>query len=331
LNVDESAVKQQSIAVYKQFGKQWKDHAKIHADDPEMKNKLADFFCEGVGRAVLCIANGYSFEENLETIKKYQDQVDIMVCDKTLGSCLDAGIKPTYCMVCDANVDYEKYLEPWASEVSEITLLMNVCANPSFSQDANWKNKYYFVNMDAMKYEVEFAEVSGCTNLIPAGTNVSNAMVIMLTQSDNTGPKNFFGYDKILLIGFDYCWDRDGYYSFNKDGNGKMNYMRHVYLLDARGKTVYTSTNLHFSAAWFNKYATTFKTPLVQCSKRTIFQGVPFGELSEQMQYSFQTGDRAKIRHRNIKLKKLMKKVNEIRGELKVMGRDHYLNYRATI
>ena len=101
-------VKRQSENAYAQWCVQWREHCKAHSIYPQ--KPLSDFLGIGIGRAILCVANGYSFEENIETIKANKDSCDIICCDKTLGHLIDNGINPTYCVVCDANVNYEKYL-----------------------------------------------------------------------------------------------------------------------------------------------------------------------------------------------------------------------------
>lgn len=181
--MNDKMIRAQSEAAYKQWAPQWRKHTKENSIF-EMKS-IHELENHGVGRAVLCVANGYSFEENIETIKKYQHNVDIFACDKTMGHLLDNGITPKFVMMCDANVDYEKYMAPYKDKLQDIILIANICGNPEWTKNGNWKDKYFFINKDILGSEKEFSEMSGCTNFIPAGTNVSNAMVVMLTQSDN--------------------------------------------------------------------------------------------------------------------------------------------------
>lgn len=293
---------------------------------------LEDFEHSGIGRAVLCVGNGYSLEEEIETIKKYKGNVDIMCCDKSLGHLLDNGIVPTFCNVADANVNYEKYLQPWEDKLDGVILLMNVCANPMWADKGNWKDRYFFSVLDVLKSEREWVELSGCPNVMAAGTNVSNGMVIALTQSDNKGRRNFFGYDKILLIGFDYSWAPDGkYYAFDKDGGGKTNYMRHCHLFDMRGQPTYSSSNLIFSARWLDDYIKSFNLPVVQCTRRSVFTVAKPGILAEQMQYSFRPEDREKVK-RMVELRKLViQKKKEYEASLTQIGRDHYYSYRKSV
>lgn len=325
------AIKQQSNAAYNQWAAQWRKHAREHS---KYKQPTFEKFENiGVGRAVLCVANGYSFEEEIETIKLHQDKVDIMACDKTLGHLIDNGIAPTFCMVCDANVDEEKYLEKWKDKLSGTTLFINVCANPEWTKRGNWKEVVFFSNRDVIDSHLEFSKLSGCPNFIPAGTNVSNAMVILLTQSDNEGRQNVFGYDKILLIGFDYSWRFGGkYYAFDEDAGGKANYMRHVYTATPSGNFCYTSGNLTFSMDWLKTYISAFKLPVVQCSADSLLAiGGKSANLSEQMQYSFKPEDRGPVKSAVKELREIKKREQELLARINSIGRDHYwASYRST-
>jgi uncharacterized protein with gpF-like domain len=62
----------QSKTAYAQWCVQWRDHAKRHAKYEQ--KSFEDFRNSGIGKAALLVANGYSFEENIETIKKHTDK-----------------------------------------------------------------------------------------------------------------------------------------------------------------------------------------------------------------------------------------------------------------
>lgn len=320
----------QSRAAYGQWAKQWREQAQTHSHF-KMKS-LLNLESSGIGRAILCVANGYSFEENIETIKAHQHNVDIICCDKTLGHLIDHGITPKYVLICDANVNYELYMEPWKNKLQDTIALVNVCANPKWAASGNWKDIYFFVNKDVLGSEKEFSELSGCRNFIPAGTNVSNAMVVMLTQSDNNGRRNFFGYDKILLIGYDYSWRYGGkYYAFDDDGGGKHQYMRHAYCATVGGDFAYTSGNLAFSAQWFESYVKAFNLPVVQCTKQSILAGIKTGDLAEHMQYRFRPEDSDSVRSAAKELRVLNTRMNELKNQLASIGRAHWDSFLCSV
>lgn len=329
MSLSPSQIKEQSYNAYNQWKDIWRANAKISA---EFSHKpLRDFMNVGVGKACLVVANGYTLEQNIDVIKKHKDNVDIMCCDKTLGHLLDNGIKPTYCLVCDANVNYEEYMEKWKDQLDETVLFINVCANQKWSKNGNWKDIYHFVNYDSIKSEVEFMEISKCSNKIPAGTNVSNAMLVFLTQSDNTGRRNYFGYDKLLLIGFDYSWTHGGkYYAFDETGNGKANYMRHVYLKNRKNVDAYTSSNLHFSARWIEQYLKNFNLPVIICDENTLLGAIKYCPLDEQMQYKYKVEDAKIVRKDMQKRDKLKRELSELENRLINIGNDHYNNFIMT-
>ncbi len=328
--MNEAQIRSQSKAALKQWGEQWKAQAKEHSVY-NMKS-LEDFEFSGVGKAVLCVANGFTFEENIEVIKAHKDQIDIFACDKTMGHLLDNGIVPKFVMMCDANVDYEKYMAKWKDQLKDTILIANACGNPLWAKNGNWKDKYFFLNKDILESEKIFAEISGCPNFIPAGTNVSNAMVIMLTQSDNSGRRNFFGYDKILCIGYDYSW-RNGksYYSFDETGGGKHNYMRHIYMTTTDGDFCYTSGNLQFSAEWFETYVKSFNLPVVICSGKSILHKLKISSLPEQISYEYKSKDSGKIQRAVKRHRELLKQINSEELTIKTIQGDHWNSFVCSV
>ncbi len=320
--MSEEEIKHQSISCYGQWCVQWREHATYHGKRFTMY-PFEELRNTGIGRAALCVANGYSFEENVDIIKKNQHNVDIIACDKTIKHCIENDIKVKYCVVCDANVSYEKYLEPVKDKLQDTILIINVCAQTNWATFGNWKKVYFFVNQDVLKSEKEFSALSGCENIVVAATNVSSQMVVILTQSDNKQIRNVFGYDKYLLIGFDYSWG-EKYYSFDHDGGGKINYMRNIYLKNYAGDLVCTSTNLMFSARWFNHYLTAFKLPIFQCSSRSIVHGIGgIRDLEKEMQYKYRPED-SHLVQKMVKMKQeLSKSLQEIEIKLGDIAFDH--------
>lgn len=321
-------IRRQSESAYKQWCVQWRKQAAENKEIAERKwggfKSLENFYNTGIGKFCLLVANGYSFEAQIETVQKHWENVDAVACDKTLGKLLAHGIKPKYCIVCDANVSFEKYLEPWADQLSETIMLGNVCGNPKWSE-AGWKDAYFFINEDILNSHLEFQKLSGCNNFIIAGTNVSNAMLIMMTQSRAEGRANVFGYDRYLLLGFDYCWSDASYYAFDRDGGGKMNYMRHLFLNDIFANDVYTSNNLLFSARWINKYITTYGIRAIQCSKTTLLPAAEIGNLEKLIKYKYQPEDSQKVRNLVSYRKSILLKIAEIDTALSQIEKDHHI------
>lgn len=323
-------IRRQSECAYNQWCTEWRKNSSHHKSF-EMKS-IEDFRNTGLGKSIVLVANGYSFEKNIETLKKYQNESDIMVCDKSLGHCVKHGIRPDFCLLCDAKVSYEKYMKEYEDELSDTILFSNVCANTKWTKKDKWKDIYFFVNEDILHSEKEFMELSGCKNKIPAGTNVSNAMVVFVTQSNNEGRKNFFGYDKILLLGFDYCWlPLENYYAFNKTGDGKHNYMRHVYAVTTNGEYAYTSTNLLFSAQWLQKYVNSFRLPVIQCSDTTILELPYHGNLENHVKYKYKEDDSAFVKAIIKTRKEMLEKVKKLEKDLDQIGFDHYKSFVSSI
>ena len=316
----------QSKSAYNQWAVQWGEHAVKNANWP-MKS-LKDFAQSGIGKSIILIGNGHSLEEEIETLIKYQRSCDIICCDKTIGHLLSHGVIPTYCVVCDANVDYEKYLKPWAHLLSETILIMNVCGNPLWAE-CQWKDRYFFVNKDIIKSEKEFMKLSGCTNVIAAATNVTGAMAVLLTQSDEKGIKNFFGYDLIGLVGVDYCWRKNKYYAFDNSGAGKDNYLRQITLCDLNGEICFTSSNLMFSQRWLAQYIKSFNLPFVQCSKSSILATSKISDLKTIMNYNYKKEDMIKVKEAVFERKNLIKKIKDLELNLKEIAFNHRLKFNT--
>ncbi len=313
----------QSVQAYKQWAKMWRENAAFHKQFNQ--GSFEDFRYTGVGKAIVLVANGYSFEENIETLKANKDNVDIICCDKTLGHLLDNGIEPTFCMVCDAQVSYEKYLKPWETKLKNTILFQNVCGNTDWTKNGNWKNKYFYVNKDIMSYEKEFMALSGCPNVVTAGTNVSNMMVVILTQCDNERKQNLFGYDKLLLIGYDYSWRFDGkYYAFDEDGGGKKYYMRHIYGLSRSGKLIFSSNNLSASASWLKLYVDAYKVPVIQCGQNALEAFGQIGDLDTQMKYRHKPSDSVRVRDLLSNKQRIEEKLAKVNNTLREISKDHF-------
>jgi hypothetical protein len=320
----------QSKNAYGQWAKQWRDHATYHRKHHPFRS-LNDLKNIGVGKALVLAANGASLEANMDVLREHHKNVDIMCCDKSLGHLLSNGIHPKFCLVCDANVPF-KYMEPYSKELYRTTLISNVCGNPEWTDGGNWRSKYFFVNMDVIQSEKEFCELSGCQNIIPAATNVSNAMLVMATQCNNNARNNFFGYDKILLLGYDYCWLPEGpYYAYDFEGGGKRYYMKHLFIRTAKGKQAYTSSNLLFSAQWLESYIKNFKLPVVNCSETSILGACKSRPLSEQILYTYKPLDCDKVKMLMNRRERINLEMLSIEKDLRDIGRDHWYNFVATV
>lgn len=239
---------EQSKSAMRQWENKWRDHAKqngeIYRKGGRSLKELVDI---GLGRTVLCVGYGPSLERDIGVIvraKAAGKDFDIFCVDKAFAKLNEYKIKPTFVIAEDANINYEKYVEPWLEETKHTTLIMNVNSNPKWAR--HWKGKIYFhVNMDNIHTEKIFCEVSGCPDTIPASSNVGNSVVVVATT--------IMHYDKYLLLGYDSCWAQDdNYYAF--EDNVKRYWMNHITMVDKVGRLVNTSSNLWFSIRWLNDF-----------------------------------------------------------------------------
>lgn len=262
-------VKRQSEQVFGQFGEsKWIPYAKENVLLPRRDCRELENI--GLGRTMLLVAMGESTEEQIEMIKKHRDKVLITTCDKGFGMLLEHGVKADYVVLCDCNIPY-RWLEKYINETKDVKLLATPYANPEWTR--NWKgDRYFFVNRDALKTERIFLDIFNDETIrtMPAGSNVSNAMLVFWTGSDETKNTNFGGFEKYLLTGYDYSWRPTGHYYAFSDPRPKRFYMNHRTVIDYRGNIVNTSENLLFSAKWLYTYITVFGLPVVNCSERGL-------------------------------------------------------------
>lgn len=265
-------IKAQSDSVFNQFGERWKEFAKENVKLPRRDCK--ELHNIGIGKQLLCLTMGESLAENIETIKKYRDRVEVLTCDKGFELLLEHGVKADYVLVCDTNIPF-RWIENSIEETKGVKLLSTPYANLEWTQA--WKgDRYFFINKDSLGTEKIFLQIFGeDMRLVPAGSNVSNAMLIFFTGSDEFENVNYAGYEKYILVGYDYSWRPDGNYYAWKNPVPKRHYMHHRTLLDMNGDIIFTSENLLFSAKWLYSYITTFRLPAVNCSQRGILD-IPY-------------------------------------------------------
>lgn len=272
-------VRKQSEAVFKQFGEKWKQTALENSRLPRKDTRELEH--SGVGKFMAVCVMGESLEENAETIKKHRDKCTVFTCDKGFGPLLDHGVKADYVMVCDTNIPY-RFMEKYRNETEGVPLIATPYANVVWT--TMWKGPlYFYVNKDSLSTENIFKPMFGDSmRVIPASSNVSNAMIVFFNDvGENQG--NWAGYERYLLVGYDYSWRPYGNYYAWDNPLPKRNYMNHRTLKDFNLDTVFTSENLLFSAKWMYSYATTYKCPVINCSGRGLLDIPMKGKLERQL------------------------------------------------
>lgn len=247
--LSENDVLKQSRSAMDQWEKVWRSNAKINGEKYKKDGrKHQDLVFAGIGKSLVCIANGPSFEREIETLKQYNTdrQHDIACVDKCFKSLVDHGVKPDWVFLADAGISYKEHLEPWINDTEGVVLLANVNANTEWT--LNWKGPvFFYVNKDNIQTEKIFCEISGCYEVIPASSNVGNTVLVFSAQ--------IFGYDEYILLGYDFGWSADdNYYAF--EDSPKRHWMAHAVMVDRGGKLFSTSQNLIFSARWLADFFT---------------------------------------------------------------------------
>lgn len=241
----------QSQRVWNQFGeKVWIPTAKKNA---ELTRESAEVLRNvGIGRTLVAVGMGASLEDHIDILQKERHRFDVITCDKGFRPLMDRGIKADYVHLADTNI-----LTKWIGhfdDTEDTTLIATPYANHDWT--SAWKGKrIFYVNKDAIRSEKIFVPMfKGEARVVPAATNVSNAMIVFMTGGDEIARQNFAGYHQILMVGYDYSWRvGENYYAFN-DPKPKRYYMAHRTMLDINKSAVRTSENLLFSKRWMKSY-----------------------------------------------------------------------------
>jgi len=204
---------------------------------------------------------------------------------------LEHGIKADYVMLCDCNIPFH-YIGDAIDETKDVKLICTPYANPKWVY--HWKGeRYFFVSQDAIQTEKIFFDIFGKDMvMIPAGSNVSNTMLIYFARCDDFNRHNYSAYERYLLVGYDYSWKKDGNYYAWVNPKPKRYYMNHRTVLDYKSDACFTSENLWFSARWLFSYITTFNLPVVNCSDRGVLD-IPYKSTLEKELSSINTDKNA--------------------------------------
>lgn len=254
----------QSNNAFNQWRELWDSHAAKHAEIHKKKpTSHQELLYRGYGKTLLCVAMGPSLEDEIQTILANRNKYDIACVDKAFTYLVDHCIIPDYVFVADAKVDFTAWGKKYIDNTENVTLIASVTSNPEWAE--NWKGPvYYYVNKDNIKTEERYSKISGIREIIPAGSNVGNSIIIFMAQ--------IASYDNYLMIGYDFCWgDDDNYYAFNH--SNKRYAMKHHYMIDNRQRLVTTSGNLWFSCRWLQDFINAYHANkvIINCSKGIFY------------------------------------------------------------
>lgn len=272
-------IEKQSLTAMEQSGEKWKKNAQRNGRVYQTSGiPHREFLFDAWGRCLVAIGMGPNLEDEIETIKKYKNHpgIDIACVDKAFSVLIKNDIKPKYVFISDANVDYDKWCKPYIDKSSDITLVAGVTCNPEWVE--NWKGKkLFYVNKDAIHSEEIFSKISGCNEVIPASSNVGNAILVFSFQ--------ILGYKEYLLVGYDYSWKPGANY-YSQNDQPKRHWMRQHQGINLDNEVIYTSENLLFSAKWLGDfYNNTMKNAGVDvynCSRANV-SNIPNHSLEKRL------------------------------------------------
>jgi hypothetical protein len=248
-------INKQSKKAYKRWESIWHKNAKENRKHYSPLENVRD---TKTGKNAIIFAFGPSFIQNMADFKRndMQYDYDVICVDKAIKSCIKAGIKPNYCLVADAQVDFEQYGRIDPKHVKRITLIVTVTANSDWVDYwvKNKGNVIFIINKDGIRthkiFNKYFDYQKDEAYLVPAASNVANSALVFASL--------VLGYDKILLAAFNYCYEMGGDYYGDKSKPVDTNYgfKKHAFnnhrtlVSPIDNKLVQASYNMHFSAGW---------------------------------------------------------------------------------
>lgn len=285
--LNQKEILDQSKQVFAQFGEKWKQNCLFNSKLPQ--RPAAALQNAGIAKTLVMCAMGESLEQQVEVIKKYRDRFDVITNDKCFGLLLEHGVKADFVMLCDASIPF-RHIGAYIHDTKGVGLISTVYGNIEWTE--LWRGeRFFYVNRDSIYSERIFRQMwadaghGSDIRTIPAGSNVSNAMLAFMLGCDNGASINWGGYDRYLLVGYDFSWRPDGHYYAWSDPRPKRFYMNHRTLIDAFGNIVFTSENLLFSAKWLQSYLEFFQAPVFNCSGRGLltFKNQPLEKMLERI------------------------------------------------
>jgi hypothetical protein len=260
MNVTE--VQKHSKMAFDNWRELWEEN--IRRNKPKVVTKLKDISGCFKGKTAVLFAFGPSFIQNVKNLKEselYRNNPEKMVIgcvDKAFRPLIDLGIQPDFCMNADGSVSVE-YLEGVPDEaIKKCFLINNIYGQPDWSDHwakiAGKSRIYWYLNKDnLMNLKLGSAEIfgplSGCFEVIEAGSNVGNSLSIFTVK--------ILGCKEIYLCAYNYCWDMKKYYGVDDNDSRatvKKCTIGQVKAVNYKKELVTTSINMEFSAKWLDTW-----------------------------------------------------------------------------
>jgi hypothetical protein len=251
--LSKSEIQEQSVKAHDRWKEIWAENASNNAKNHKQFQPIEQ---SGTNRKLIIVSFGTSLKENLTDIKKHNlhFEYDIMCIDKSLKTCLEFGIIPKYCVMSDAQVNFEEWGLIDKNICRSVILLSALTANYKWSEYwlINQGQVYFYLNKDHLRTHRIYGEYLEGKQafIIPASSNVGNAAYVLSSL--------VLGYKKILLAAYNYSFPLFGDYygSQNEtpiDTNMKLkkhSFCNHFSMIDLAGEVVQCSYNMQFSAKW---------------------------------------------------------------------------------
>ena len=251
-------VQHHSRIAFEAWKELWKKNCLANKDKICTSHK--DFLGIYKDKKAVLFSYGPSFEKNIEEFKalnwKREDYV-IGCVDKAFRPLIERGIIPDFCLIADGSIDAKLWLDGAPKEVFKKTILIaNVYCNPgwpsAWARNDSKERILWYLNKDNIACTPNnkwgtaeyFAPIANYYEVIEAGSNVGNSLVIF--------SRKIFGCRTSYLFAYDYCWGHGEYYGVETPAK---RYLVPSYnVVDNNNDLVFTTTNMEFSAGWLDQY-----------------------------------------------------------------------------
>ena len=258
MTLSKDHIQTQSLLAFNAWKTLWIKNCK--ANKEKIKTSHKDFLGRFKGKRAFLFAYGPSFKANIEEFKaKYQSQPDIIVgcVDKAFRPLVALGVIPDYVLVADGSVDAGEWLSGISVETLKKTILIaNVYCSPAWPEmwcKHNLEHSIlWYLNKDNIECTKNnkcgtaeyFAPICGYNEIIEAGSNVGNSLVIFANK--------IFGSKELFLYAYDYCWRHGEYYGV--EAHQKRYLTPSFRVVDNCKELAFSTMNMEFSAKWLDSY-----------------------------------------------------------------------------
>lgn len=205
------------------------------------------------GKKVAIVAGGPSVDDEIESLKKYREDVVILSVGTVTKKLLGAGIRPDAFIITDPQNTMYRQVEGIMEE--KIPLLLLSTASKTILD--YYQGPIYLVYQHGYEPAERVAKEQGYSLFQTGGSVTTTALDVSIE----------FGAEEIILIGADMAYTNNRSHS-NGMGHEENDFSDFREVVSVGGGTVYTTRNLDIYRKWIERRISDLKTPVVYNTSR---------------------------------------------------------------